>query len=349
MSTTTTGSATRSALAPAAVSELYRDAIIVDGSIAPRMDDEHVDRMRASGVTAVNWTVPRPFSDLHRSLFEIAAALELIDRRRDALVLVRTVGDIERAKADGRVGVILGPQNAGPCEEGTHLFRILHALGIRVIQLTYNERNHYGDGATELANGGLNRAGRDAIGEMDRLGIVLDLSHCGDRTTLEAIEASANPVIISHANSRSVLASPRNKTDEALRLLASRGGVVGLTLWSPMVRFDQHPVLGDFLRHLQHVADLIGVDHIAIGTDHSEGVSRDRWESEFGRGGKYPSVTGGLGPWYGYDTRFVAGAASVRDLPRVIEAIASLGFTAAELHAILGGNFLRVFRAVWGA
>ncbi len=328
---------------------VYREATVIDGSIAPLMDGAQLARMKASGISAFNWTVCSPADDLEEALGAIADGLEFIRANADDVLLVRSTADIARAKSERKVGLIFGPQNAKPAEDDLRYYRILHELGVRVIQLTYNERNLYGDGATEAGNAGLSAAGRAAIAEMNRLGILIDLSHCGDRTTLETIEASSRPVAITHANSRSVFASPRNKTDEALKLLAARDGVVGLTLWSPMVgsATGTWPELDDFLVHVRYVCDLIGPEHVAIGTDHSEGTPRAEWEAHFGSNGTYRTVTGGLGDWYTYDSRFTRGFASCSDVPRLAPALAGLGFSRSELVGLLGGNFLRLFERVW--
>jgi membrane dipeptidase len=328
--------------------DVYRQRIVVDGSIAPTISTEYLDRLVASGVTAVNWTVCRPWDPLVPALGAIAHGLELIaaDPR---LRLALTVRDIEEAKAAGQVAMIFGPQNALPAEGNEHGFRILHQMGVRIIQLTYNERNAYGDGAPEPANGGLSKAGLRAVEEMNRLGIAIDLSHCGDRTTLEAIDHSAHPVLFTHANSRALHDNVRNKTDEQIKALAAGGGVVGLTLYSLFLRSDRQPTLDDFLRHFTHVADLVGVDHVGIGTDHSEDAPRDRWEREFGVNGMYPKVIGEARTWFGYDTRFVEDVASISHFPRIVDALSGLGLTEPELAGVLGGNFLRVLRSVWGS
>jgi membrane dipeptidase len=323
--------------------------IVIDGSIAPLVDEAYIARLVASGVTAVNWTVCSPWNPFVEVIAEIAAGLELIDAHPDELLLVRTTADIHAARETGRVGMIFGPQNAPPADVGPHGFRILHELGVRIIQLTYNERNAYGDGAAEPANAGITAAGRWAIGEMNRLGIVVDVSHCGDRTTLEAIDASARPVLVTHANSRTLHPSPRNKTDEHLRALAARGGVIGITLWSPMLRFDRRPTIDDFVAHLTYVADLVGIEHVGIGSDHSDGIPQDEWEGDFGSAGRYPTITGPAGAWYGYHSRFAERGSNVTEFPSVIEAIDRLGLSDDEQRGVLGGNFLRVFREVWGS
>lgn len=329
--------------------EFYARAIIVDASVAPTMDDAQIERMLRSGVTAFNWTVCRPSADLPTALAQIVEATELIEARSDALCLVRSVEDIRTAKRDRRVGLIFGPQNALPVAGDLAHVRVLRELGIRILQLTYNERNPFGDGCTEPANGGLSALGRELIAEINRQRLVLDLSHAGERTILEAIAATMAPPIISHANARSVFASPRNATDDVLDAIKANDGVIGLTLWSPMVGGDgDWPSLDHFLRHVQYVAERIGVRHIGLGSDHSEGYPRGVWEELFSATGRYPSVAGLMGSWYSYDTRFIRDGGSCLDLASVVEGVASLGFSDEEMTGILGGNFVRVFEAVWG-
>lgn len=330
--------------------DVYQRSIVIDGSIAPRMDQDQVDRMLQGGVTAVNWTVCMPHVGTLPQLGEISEGLEIIEKFSDSLILVHTAADIERAKSEGKVGIIFGPQNANAAQHDLRLLRILQELGVRIMQLTYNERNLFGDGAAEPADAGLSVLGRDAIEEMNRLGIVIDLSHCGDRTTFDAIEASSDPVVFSHANSRTIHPSPRNKTDDHLKAMAETGGVVGLALWSPMLAYDHWPTLDDFVKHVDYVVSLIGIDHVAIGTDHNESANQHEWTLNSSKTeGRYPSVTAQMGDWYVFETRCANGGSSVLDFPNIAEAIARLGFGDDELSAILGGNWMRVLRQVWGS
>jgi len=327
----------------------FRDAVVIDGSIAPLMDPSQVDRMVSSGVTAFVWTVCKPLAHLPDALAQISRGLEFIDQE-SRVRLIRTVSDIQECKRDGKVGLILGPQNARPVEHDLGLCRILKDVGIRVLQVTYNERNYFGDGCIEVADGGLSVLGRELVSELNRQGIVVDLSHAGERTILDAIGASNHPVIISHSNAKSVHDSARNVSDEVLRNLAATGGVIGLTFWSPMVGGDNgRPTITDFLRHVDYVANLVGPEHISLGSDHSENTPRAEWDRLFSHEGEYSSVAQALGPWYGYDTRFIDGGSSCTDFPGVADALGSLGLATSELEGILGGNLMRVFSAVWDA
>jgi len=345
--------ATSALLSADQVAKAYREAVVIDGSVAPVMSDEYIARLVRSGVTAVNWTVCHPWpvlgDPLSPALTEIAAGLEVIDAHPTELILARTADDIDRAKREGKVAIIFGPQNARPAEDGLYVFRVLWEMGVRIIQLTYNERNLFGDGIAEEADAGLSRAGRHAIAEMNRLGILIDLSHSAERTSLETVETSADPVIVTHGNARDLHDSPRNKRDAVIKAIGARGGMIGLSLWSPLLRFDRRPTLDDFVRHVDHVAALIGIENCAIGSDMSEGSDREAWTKRSGKGGRYPMVSGRMGNWFSFETRFPEEAMSITSFPAVADAVATLGLTTEQLRGVLGENFLRLCRQVWRA
>ena len=177
---------------------LHRDALVIDGSEAAPMTPAHFDRLQKGGINALNTTVIKNMAaDFSDGVLHIQDMLETIQNHRDRLVLVRTTQDIRQARSDGKIGVIMGLQNARPVMNDLRYLRLLHTLGVRIIQLTYNERNLLGDGCVEKANGGLSRFGRAAVKEMNRLGVVVDVAHCCEQATLEAIEESELPVAIS--------------------------------------------------------------------------------------------------------------------------------------------------------
>ena len=205
------------------------------------------------------------------------------------------------------------------------------------------------DGCVESPDGGLSRYGRQVVGAMNRLGLLIDLSHCGDRTTREAILASEAPVAITHANARAVCDSRRNKSDETLRALAERGGVIGATWWSPMNANDlgRRPTVDDFFRHVEHLIDVCGLDHVGSGSDMGEGQDRAVWDAAFARGGKFPEITGHLA-WFSYGTRMVEGLDSTTRFGRLTEELVRRGYPEDAIGKLLGGNFLRLFGRVWG-
>ena len=192
---------------------LYDNAIVIDGLNVSNWDSPAVFRsLRNGGVTAINATIAT-WENTHQTMDHIAGWRARFAANRDHIMQVRGVEDIEAAKREGKTGVILGFQNASPIENHLDRLGIFHDLGVRIIQVTYHERNLLGDGCYERADGGLSNFGLDAVREMNRLGILIDLSHVGVRTTMETIEASEKPVACTHANAKGYYDVPRNKPE----------------------------------------------------------------------------------------------------------------------------------------
>src|SRR5439155_5343536 len=209
---------------------LHEKSIVIDALDVSLPVREHFEHMRAGGVTAANYTITLADGfDFRRTVQEIRAFDHRLEENADILRPIRSVADIEAAKREGRVGILYGFQNATPIERDLRLVEVFARLGVGVIQLTYMTANLLGDGCLEPRNAGLTYFGREVVRELNRCGILVDLSHVGDRSTLEAIDASAVPVAFTHADCRALCGSPRNKTDEAMRALAARGGVMGFT------------------------------------------------------------------------------------------------------------------------
>src|SRR5207249_2922710 len=176
---------------------------------------------------------------------------------------------IEAAKRAGKVAVVLQFQGGTPLDYNANLVEAFYRLGVRVIQLTYNERNPLGDGCTERTDAGLSDLGVRVIAEMNRLGVAVDLSHVGYRTSMEAIEASAAPVIFSHSNARAVCDSARNLTDDQMRAAAARGGVIGVNAFPAFVARHQAPTVEHLLDHIEYMVRVVGDDHVGLGFDFS--------------------------------------------------------------------------------
>lgn len=333
-----------------AARELHFSSLVIDGLEAAPMTAEHFARLRAAGVAAVNFTSASIDHAFAPAVLDLMRLRRTIAEHDHEVLLVETVDDIERARREGRIGIIMGLQNARPFMEDLGYVAALYQLGVRIVQLTYNERNVLGDGCVELANGGLSRFGRRAVAEMNRLGMLVDLSHCGERTTLDAIEASSAPVAVTHANAAALTPSPRNKSDTVLAALRHNGGVIGAAFWAPMAFRDpaHRPEVSDFLDHVDYLVERAGIDHVAIGTDLGEGESRAHYEAMFLRGGgKYPEVTHMLGDWYDFDHRMVDGLESVVTFPKVTEGLVARGYDAVAVRKILGENIVRVLNAAW--
>ncbi|HEY1582453.1 MAG TPA: membrane dipeptidase, partial [Chthoniobacterales bacterium] len=225
--------------------------------------------VKASGLTAVNLTVNAIGSyakDLEETLTNIAFYDGEIAAHPDVLLKVKSSADLAEAKRTGRLGVIYGFQDGTPFGESLDRRDLFRDLGLRIVQFTYNRRNLIGDGCLEPANAGLSLFGRELVARLNEKRVLIDLSHCGDRTTLESIELSKQPVAITHAGCRALTDLPRNKTDEQLRKLADKGGVVGI-YFMPYLRTSGQQMAEDVIRHLEHALQICGEDHVGIGTD----------------------------------------------------------------------------------
>jgi membrane dipeptidase len=337
---------------PIADSEaLYRDATIVDGLVF--MSDGHTGDLRAANVSAINLTVAHMEAGFAEACDSAADWLQRASAPESYWQLVKTVADIRAAKANAKVGLIMGWQNMRPIEDRLDRIAFFHALGIRVMQLTYNNRNFIGDGCLEPENSGLSLLGRRVVREMNRVGMAIDLSHVGERTSFQAAELSEQPVFLTHANAHAVAAMPRNKTDALIKAVAATGGTIGVSIYGPMC-WDRNPAhepcLDDFMRHLDHIVDLVGVKSVAFGTDlpavkdlrsvdHILEMTRTRFPENIGA---YEQAFGG-----GARQRYLREIGSPRDFPLIARSLVARGWSSADIMGLLGGNFMRALDAVW--
>lgn len=335
---------------------LHEGAIVIDGlfcklySPIPYSDgveDFMFDHIVASGVTAFNDSViadahPQSLHDAIMSLHQEHAIVEAFPKKT---LVVRTVEDIREAKRSGRVGVILSTQGLAAMGEDTRNLWVLHQLGVRIMQITYNERNALGCGCKEPCDTGLTRIGQKAIEEMNRLGVVLDLSHGGERTSLEAARHSKVPVIVSHAGVQALNPHIRNISDELIDAVAATGGVVGLCPHSIFVekKRGQRPTIDDFIDQIAYVIDRVGINHAGIGTDNFQ------YDTHYTRVGRasfervYPGFFGG----YAENQKHAKGFSRWSDWPNLSASLLGHSFSPEEVSKILGGNFMRVFENVW--
>ena len=219
------------------------------------------------------------------------------------------------------------------------------------MQLTYNFRNAFGDGCLEPEEAGLTLLGRDAVRIMNELGIAIDLSHVGQRTMLDAIEASSQPVLITHANARALANLERNKTDDIIKAVAEKGGVIGASIYGPMC-WDQNPArkptIDDYIRHLEYIATIAGFDHIAFGTDLATGASYQRMAFERSHWRRWEGINR-FNRIFGEDipSRYLADCNKHSDLPKVTEALVRRGWKEEQIRGYLGGNLKRVLDRIW--
>ena len=328
---------------------IYDQSIVIDGLNVSNWDSPAViDSLQASGVAAINATLVS-WENFLETMSTITAWHRRFAEHQEVLAPVTGVDDILAAKKDGKVGVILGWQNATPLENDLSRLELFYDLGVRIIQLTFHERNLLGNGCWERVDDGLSNFGLDAVREMNRLGILIDLSHCGDRTTLEAIEHSEGPVAFTHANARSFHEHRRNKTDEALKRLADRDGVVGATGFNPFLKAGLDSTLDDFVDAVDDLVQRVGIDHVGFGTDFTQDQPESFW-SYIGsqQGTKFPSTFFDPSTLHPDAAMSPKGMETPDKLPQLAEALSLRSYKAEEISKILGGNWLRLLRQVWG-
>ena len=326
----------------------------LEGERRTSLDDRALADAIASGTAAVNTTigyVAGPREPFESSVADIARWNTIIRTHPDALLKVWAASDIERAANEGKVGIIQGFQNAAMMGDDAQRAGVFAGLGVKVIQLTYNGANQLGHGSMVPENGGLTDFGRDVVAELNATNTLVDLSHSGEQTCLDGIEASSAPVAITHTGCRAVTDLPRNKTDRELRLVADGGGFVGI-YFMPFLAADGMAVADDVVRHIEHAVQVCGEEHVGIGTDGGttahddmdaayEAARRDveaRRAAGIGAAGERAGVVPFIPDLQGPDQfRKLAGMLRAR------------GHTAERVERILGLNALRVVREVWGA
>jgi membrane dipeptidase len=326
---------------------------IIDGlgEIHIEYDMKLVDEIRASGLRGCVVTVGNPalqgasaFDDMKR---EIDAYDKHIKAHPDRFVRATTVADIDAAVERNRIALLYYTQNASPVGDDVERLRVLYDMGVRIIQLTYNTRNLVGDGCLERTNTGLSTFGVALVERMNAMGILVDLSHCGMATTMEGISGSAKPVAITHAGCKAVYDHPRNKTDEALRALADRGGVIGIYQINPYLGANERNTLDDYLRHVHHAVRTAGIDHVGIGSDREHRRIPDTPEEKqklIDELSKLRPVTASTFRW----PFFLTELNHPRRMETLATALEARGYKAPDVEKILGGNFRRLFADVIG-
>jgi membrane dipeptidase len=320
----------------------------------PDIDDRGIRDARASGLTAVNVTlgyVAGPDDPYQYTLKTIRTWDEILKSRPGELLKVNAAADLLRARDEGKIGVIYGFQNAAQVGDDLERIGTFAGLGVRVIQLTYNPANQIGDGSMAPQNRGLTPFGRQVVERLNAHRIMVDLSHSGERTCLDAIAASSRPISINHTGCRALNDVPRNKTDAELRGVAEKGGFVGI-YFMPFLSPSGHARAEDVVAHIDHAVKVCGEDHVGIGTDgsvtaiddlqayqsHLAKEVADRAKAGIGARGEradtYPFVVDLRGP---------------EQFHKLATLLKARGYSERRVNKILGLNFLGYAREVWGA
>ena len=337
---------------------LYSKSIVIDMLSEEELNEKGLKYIVDSGVTCISPTlgVRRPENakgTYMKYAFPYDAAVEdcakwsrWIKENGTKLLQVRSAGDIKRAKQEGKQSVMFNFQNS-PLEGRLESLDMFKALGVSAMQLTYNERNDIGDGSTERTNAGLSDFGVAVVERMNEVGILVDSSHSGHQTTTEAVQFSKRPPIFSHTECYALSPHPRNKTDDHIRALAEKGGVMGLTTVNPMIKQDLPVTMEDFINHIDHIKNLVGVDHVGFGSDclvrgwPTDPKEKDAFLGFYGDPYFKPS----------YNFRYPLGTEGMNDEHKWLSVTAGLikrGYKEEEIVKIIGGNWLRVIGEVVG-
>ena len=330
----------------AAAADLHRDALVWDMTLpwrdygAPELRAGTLPRFASHGVDFVSLTLAADWSGVAGTAHKIARERAWFRARSDRYVLVERVEDIERARREGKLAVGFHFQGTNPVNYDVNLIEVYYRLGVRHMLLAYNARNATGDGCNERTDGGLSRFGISVVEEMNRVGMLIDGTHCGHRTTMELFEVSDDPVILSHVNAAALWEHRRNVHDDQIRACAVSGGVVGVSGVGIFLG-DNDVSTARLVAHIDHVAGLVGPEHVGLGLDYVYDQdaltlghnSRPAWNPE-------PAAFGNTRR---EDVRYFP----PERLPKLTEALLARHYTESEIRCILGENWLRVARRVW--
>ncbi|MDQ8756603.1 membrane dipeptidase [Sphingosinicella sp. LHD-64] len=328
---------------------LVERSLVIDMLAIPRLDfrpeaysrplsEAAVAEFRASGINAIHNAVGLIGRD--DALTFLAAQQGFAGRQPGLFQLVDTAEDLDRAKRDRRVAMIMGFQNAP--FDAVEDVAFFHGLGLRCAQLTYNNQNLIGSGSTDRVDGGVSTFGTEIVRAMNQAGMLVDVSHSGDRTTLDAIELSTGPIAFTHSNCRALCNHPRNKTDDAIRALAAKGGVMGITGVRMFIR-DRDPTnVGHMVDHIEHVIRLAGIEHVGIGSDADLNGYDDMPPDQ------YRQLKASYDRSYAFREKIdIDGFDHPRKIYDLTEELIRRGHSDAHIALILGGNFRRLLGAVW--
>ena len=320
---------------------LHEQLIVFDGLIVANWSRDVFEDMRRGGITAANCTCS-VWENFRATMDNIAQWKRWFREHGDLLIQVFGTGDIRLAKEQGKTGIVLGFQNVSAFEDQLGYVQLCKDLGVGIVQMAYNTQNLVGSGCYESRDGGLSEFGREIVDEMNRAGIMCDLSHVGAVTSEDVIEVSAKPVCYSHCLPTGLKAHPRNKSDAQLRTIADRGGFIGVTMFPPFLKQGSDATVADYVEAIDYVVDLAGEDCVGIGTDFTQGHGKEFFQ------------------WLTHDKGYARrltefgeivnpeGMRTLGEFPNLTAAMLDAGWTEAKIRKIMGDNWVRVLAEVWG-
>lgn len=318
---------------------MHNDLIVIDGLQYSNWNRAIFKQLKEGGVTMVHVTVVY-HEQIRETLLRIGEWNRQFEMNHDLIMPVKSTADIRLAKQLGKVGIMFGAQNCSPIEDDIGMVEIMRQLNLMIMQLTYNNQSLLACGCYEAEDSGVTRFGKQVIKEMNRVGMVVDMSHSGERSTLEAIEISERPIVISHANPNSFHEAKRNKSDTVLKALGESGGLLGFSLYPFHLKNGPDCSLDDFCDMVAKTADLMGIDNIGLGTDLCqeqplsvlEWMRNGRWskEMDYGEGSKANADWPRPLSWF----------KDSRDFPNITRGLQERGFKADDIAKVMGLNWL---------
>ncbi|PSU34884.1 membrane dipeptidase [Photobacterium lutimaris] len=323
---------------------MYQQQIVIDGLQYCHWDREYFQTLKASGIHAVHATLVY-HETARETLSRFAEWNLLFERNADLIMPVLSMADVEAAKAQGKVGIMFGAQNCSPIDDEIGLVEVMRRQGLLIMQLTYNNQSLLATGCYEQNDNGITRFGKQVVDEMNRVGMIIDMSHSAERSTLEAIDLSARPICISHANPTFAHDALRNKSDAVIKALTDRGGLLGFSLYPFHLPNGSQCTLEDFCQMVARTADMVGVEHLGIGSDLClnqpqsvlEWMRNGRWSKvmDYGEGSSSNAGWPDALPWF----------SGSRGMENIYNGLIKTGFSEAEAGQIIGGNWFEFLQS----
>ncbi len=318
---------------------MHNNLIVIDGLQYSNWDRTIFEQLKQGGVTMVHVTIVY-HEQIRETLLRISEWNRHFEMNSDLIMPVKCADDIRLAKSLGKVGIMFGAQNCSSIEDDIGMVSVMRELNMMIMQLTYNNQSLLATGCYESVDSGVTRFGHQVIAEMNRVGMAIDMSHSAERSTLEAIEISQRPIVISHANPISFHDAKRNKSDTVLKALGQSGGLLGFSLYPFHLKNGPDCTLTDFCKMVADTADLMGIDHIGIGTDLCqnqpvsilEWMRNGRWskEMDYGEGSKSNADWPRPLSWF----------KDSRDFPNITQGLLAHGFNEQDIGKVMGQNWL---------
>ncbi|PRX09250.1 UNVERIFIED_ORG: membrane dipeptidase [Martelella mediterranea] len=325
--------------------DLHTRSIVIDALQCSDFNREILLEAQKGGVTAISASSVL-WENFVGGMEYVIMWKKKLEENADIAMPVKTPDDIRRAKAEGKVGIIFGWQNTSPVEDRLDYFGIFKDLGVNIMQLTYNTQNFFGAGYLEAKDSGLTGFGREAVDEMRRCGIMIDLSHVGVQTALDTIDYAKQPVAITHCLPRGLKDVPRNKPDDVFRACAEKGGVIGTSLFAPGLAKGNDATVADVIDAMEYTLGLVGEDHVAIGTDFNHNRARPGpwllWANKDKGTGRTLTEFGSA------KITKPEGIRRNDEFPNLTAEMQRRGWSEARIEKILGGNWMRLFDETWG-